>query len=53
MIFSAKTVLTDDIYKVQKEEFSITCSMCDTYIWRKAKHVHKKQTHILVRKDVT
>jgi hypothetical protein len=27
--------------------------MCDTYIWRNAKHIHKSQTHPLVREDVT
>jgi hypothetical protein len=23
------------------------------YIWRKVKHIHKRQTHVLVREDVT
>jgi hypothetical protein len=31
MLCSAKPVLTEDLYIVQKEEFSITCYMCDTY----------------------
>jgi hypothetical protein len=53
MICFAKPVLTDDLYIVQKEEFSVTCYMCDMYTWRKAKHIHKRQTHLLVRDDVT
>jgi hypothetical protein len=31
MICFAKPVLTEDSYIVQKEEFSITCYMCDMY----------------------
>jgi hypothetical protein len=31
MIRSAKPVLTEDLYTVQKQEFSVTCYMCDTY----------------------
>jgi hypothetical protein len=31
MIFSAKPVLTEDLYKIQKEELLITCYECDTY----------------------
>jgi hypothetical protein len=27
--------------------------MCDTYTWRKTKHINKRQTHLLVREDVT
>jgi hypothetical protein len=49
MICFAKPVLTEDLYVVQKEEFSITCYMCDVYAWRKAKDVHKMQTHALFR----
>jgi hypothetical protein len=30
MICFTKPVLTEDLYIVQKEEFSITCYMCDT-----------------------
>jgi hypothetical protein len=26
--------------------------MCDTYTWRRAKHIHKRQTHLLVIEDV-
>jgi hypothetical protein len=48
----AKPVVTEDLYIVQKEEFSITCYTCDTYAWRKAKHIHKRQNHLLVREDV-
>jgi hypothetical protein len=39
MIYFAKPGLTEDLYRVQKEEFSVTCHMCDTYTWRKAKHI--------------
>jgi hypothetical protein len=31
MISFAKPVLTEDLYIVQKEEFSVTCYKCDTY----------------------
>jgi hypothetical protein len=32
------------------EEFSATCykSKCDSYTWRKAKNIHKRQTNLLV-----
>jgi hypothetical protein len=53
MIHFEKPVLTEDFYVVQKEEFSIKCYTYDTYIWRKAKHIHKGQTHFLAREDVT
>jgi hypothetical protein len=53
MIFCAKPVLTKNLYIVQKEELSITCYMCEMYTWRKAKHIHKRQTHLLVRQDIT
>jgi hypothetical protein len=32
---------------------TVTCYMCDWYTCRKAKHIHKGQTHLLVREDVT
>jgi hypothetical protein len=35
----AKPVQTKDMHTVQKQEFSITCCKCDTYTWRKAKHI--------------
>jgi hypothetical protein len=31
MICFAMRVLTEDLHIVQKEEFSITCCMCDTH----------------------
>jgi hypothetical protein len=31
MICFAKHLLTEDLYIVQKEEFSIACYMCDAY----------------------
>jgi hypothetical protein len=42
-VYSAKT----------KKKFSIICYMCERYTWRKARNVHKRQTHLLVREDVT
>jgi hypothetical protein len=53
MICSVKPVPVEDLCVVQKEEFSITCYVFEMYTWRKAKHIHKRQTHILVREDVT
>jgi hypothetical protein len=50
---SAKPVLTEDLCIVQKEEFSITCYMCDMYTWWTAKHIHKRQSQLLVTEDVT
>jgi hypothetical protein len=32
MIYFAKPGLTEDLYIVHEEEFSVTCYMCDTYI---------------------
>jgi hypothetical protein len=32
MTCSVKPVLTGDLYIVHKEELSVTCYMCDTYI---------------------
>jgi hypothetical protein len=52
MVCFAKPRLIEDLDIVEMEEFSITCYMCDTYTWRKAKHIHQKQPHILVREDV-
>jgi hypothetical protein len=52
MICFAMPELTEDLYVVHKEEFSMTCYMRDTYTWRKVKHIHNKQTH-LVGEDVT
>jgi hypothetical protein len=46
MIYFAKHVLSKDLYTVQKEEYSVTCYTCDSYSWRKAKHIHKRQIHL-------
>jgi hypothetical protein len=27
--------------------------MCDKYTWQKAKHIYERETHLLVREDVT
>jgi hypothetical protein len=48
MICSAKSVLTEVL-----EELSVTRYLRDVYTWRKAKHIHKRQTHPLVRGGVT
>jgi hypothetical protein len=53
MIGFEKPVLPEVLYTVQEEEFSITRYKCDTYTRRKAKHIHKRKTHLLVREDVT
>jgi hypothetical protein len=45
---TSKTVSESQL-RVQKEEFSITCYMYEIYTRRKAKHIHKRQTHIFVR----
>jgi hypothetical protein len=52
MVCFAEPELIEDLYIVQKEEFSETRYMCDTYTWQKAKYVHKRQTYPLVREDV-
>jgi hypothetical protein len=52
MISFVNPGLTEDFYIVQKEEFSITCSMCDTYACQKARHMYKRETHLLARADV-
>jgi hypothetical protein len=53
MIFSIKPVLTEDLCVVQKED--IFNNML--YVWNvhltKGQAIHKRQTHILVREDVT
>jgi hypothetical protein len=48
-----KPILTEDLCVTQKEEFSMTCYMCEMYTWRKAKHIHKRQNNLLVREDIT
>jgi hypothetical protein len=53
MICFEKPVLTEDMGVVQKEEFSITCYICEMYTWRKAKHIHKGEAQLLVREDIT
>jgi hypothetical protein len=53
MIYPEKPVRTEGLFEVQKEEFLITWYMCEMYTRRKAKRIHKRQTHLLVREDVT
>jgi hypothetical protein len=52
VICFAKSGLTEELYIVHKEEFSIICYTCYTYTWRKAKRIHKRWPHPLVREDV-
>jgi hypothetical protein len=52
MICSLKPVLTEDRCLAQKEEFLITCYLWVIYSCRKAKHIHKRETQLLVREDV-
>jgi hypothetical protein len=53
MICSVKPVLTEDLRVVQKEKiFNNTLDVSNVHL-TKAKHIHKKQTHLLVREDVT
>jgi hypothetical protein len=52
-ICTVKPVLTEDLCVVQMKEFSITCCICEMYTWRKARNIHKRQTNLLVREDVT
>jgi hypothetical protein len=53
MICFAKPVLTEDLCVVQKEEFFNNMLYVRNVYLRKAKHVHKRQTHLLVRENVT
>jgi hypothetical protein len=41
------------VLSAQKESFSITYYMCEIYTWRKVKRIHKRQTHLLGRENVT
>jgi hypothetical protein len=51
---SAKPVLTEGLCVVQKQEyFNNILRICEMYTWRKAKHIHNRQTQLLVREDVT
>jgi hypothetical protein len=50
MICSVKPVLTEDLCEVQKKDI-FNKMLCDTYTWRKAKHIHKRQTHWMLHKD--
>jgi hypothetical protein len=50
MIYFSKPGQTENLHRVQKEEFSITCYMCDTLDKRPS--IFIKETHLLVREDV-
>jgi hypothetical protein len=52
MIYSVKPVLTEDFCVVEKEEFSNMLYVQNVQL-TKAKHIHKRQSHLLVREDVT
>jgi hypothetical protein len=43
MLCFAKFVLTEDLYIVQQEEFSIICCMCDTYIFIRGKPIFSSE----------
>jgi hypothetical protein len=45
MICSEKLIVTHDLCVEQKEEFKFTLD-------ERPKHIHKKQTHLLLREDV-
>jgi hypothetical protein len=53
MVCSAKPVLTGGLYIAQKEGFTISMLHVRYVHLAKAKPVHKRQTHLLVREDVT
>jgi hypothetical protein len=45
MICFAEHILTEDLYIVHKEKFSITCYICDRYIWqRRSVFIRQKST---------
>jgi hypothetical protein len=33
----------------KSKNFLITCCMCQMNMWRKSKHIHNRQAHLLVR----
>jgi hypothetical protein len=43
---------TDKFVESRALLFSITCSTYEKYTWRNAKHIQKRQTHLLAREDV-
>jgi hypothetical protein len=53
MICLPRPGLIEDFFIKRKEEFPITCCICETYTWQKAKHIHKRKIHLLIREDVT
>jgi hypothetical protein len=53
IICFAKPGLTEDLYIVHKEEFSITWLYVRYIHLTKVKPIHKRQTHLHIRQDVT
>jgi hypothetical protein len=53
MIGFAKPGLSDDLYMVQKQEFFNSMLYVRNVNSTKAKLIHKRQTHLLVREYVT
>jgi hypothetical protein len=53
MVSYAKPGLAEDLYIVQKEEYSVTGYMCDTYIWQRPNIFIRDEPIFLVREDIT
>jgi hypothetical protein len=54
MIYFTKPVQTEDLYVVKKEEFSITCNMCDTYTAERPRiFITGNLINLLIRDGVT
>jgi hypothetical protein len=52
MICSAKPILTEDLYIMQKEEFLNNMLYVRYVHLTEAKSIHKRHTHLLFRVDV-
>jgi hypothetical protein len=53
MICFARPGLTEDLYVVQKEEFSVTWLYAQYVHLTEAKPIHKRQAYPLIREVVT
>jgi hypothetical protein len=54
MVCFAKLVLVRDLYihNTKRRNFSNKLYTRSSYAWRKARHMHKRQTYLLIREDV-
>jgi hypothetical protein len=52
MICFAKPLIAEDVSSTKGRLFNNMLYVRDVYL-TKAKHIHKRQTHLLVREDVT